>query len=60
MNRRWIFRILAAAAVTVPPTGRKAAAEAERKIHRLALHVDQKDADIMKLALGNARNAYDF
>jgi uncharacterized protein len=60
MNRRWIFRVLAAAAVTVPLTGRKVAAEGERKIHRLALHVDQNDADIMKLALGNARNAYNF
>jgi uncharacterized protein len=60
MNRRLIFRILAAAAVTVPLTGRKAAAEGERKTHRLALHVDQNDADIMKLALGNARNVYDL
>ena len=60
MNRRWIFKVLAAALVTVPLVNRKAAAAGEKKAHRLALHVDQNDVDIMKLALNNARNAYDL
>jgi uncharacterized protein len=60
MNRRWIFRILTGAAVLVPLAGRRAVAEGESKTHRLALHVAQNDADSMKRALGNARNAYDF
>ncbi len=60
MNRRWIFKVLAAAAVAVPLADRRAAAAGEKKAHRLALHVDQNDADVMKLALNNARNAYDL
>jgi uncharacterized protein len=60
MNRRWIFKVLAAAMVTVPLLDRKAGAAEEKKTHRLALHVDQNDADVMKLALNNARNAYDL
>ena len=60
MNRRWIFKVLAAAMVTVPLANRKAAAAGEKKMHRLALHVDQNDADVMKLALNNARNANDL
>jgi intracellular sulfur oxidation DsrE/DsrF family protein len=60
MNRRWIFKLLAAAAVAVPLADRRAAAAGEKKAHRLALHVDQNDPDVMKLALNNARNAYDL
>jgi uncharacterized protein len=60
MNRRWIFRILTGAAVMMPLAGRRAVAEGESKTHRLALHVSESDADGMKRALGNARNAYDF
>ena len=60
MNRRWIFKVLAAAAVAVPLLDRQAGAADEKKTHRLALHVDQNDADVMKLALNNARNAYDL
>ena len=60
MNRRWIFKVLAAAAVTAPLAGRRATAEGEKKLHRLALHVDQNDPAVMKLALNNARNAYDL
>jgi uncharacterized protein len=60
MNRRWIFRILTGAAVMAPLAGRRAVAEGESKIHRLALHVSENNADSMKRALGNARNAYDF
>jgi intracellular sulfur oxidation DsrE/DsrF family protein len=60
MNRRWIFRILAGAAVLMPLAGRRAAAEVQSKAHRLALHVGENDTDTMKRALANARNAYDF
>jgi intracellular sulfur oxidation DsrE/DsrF family protein len=65
MNRRSIVQLLTAAAVFLPLTGRKAAAEAEpaaagKKAHRLALHVDQNDPEVMKLALNNARNAHDL
>jgi uncharacterized protein len=59
MNRRWIFKVLAAA-VTVPLASRAASAASETKAHRLALHVDQNDADIMKLALNNARNCHEL
>lgn len=60
MDRRWMFRVLTGAAVMVPLAGRRAAAEGESKTHRLALHVSDNDADAMKRALANARNAYDF
>ncbi|MBO0755553.1 MAG: DsrE family protein [Bradyrhizobiaceae bacterium] len=60
MNRRWIFRLLTGVAVMVPLAGRRALAEGESKTHRLALHVSENDANAMKRALGNARNAYDF
>jgi len=60
MNRRWIFKVLTAAAVAAPLADRSAMAAGEKKPHRLALHVDQNDPDVMKLALNNARNAYDL
>jgi intracellular sulfur oxidation DsrE/DsrF family protein len=60
MNRRSIFQVLAAAAMTVPFVSRKAAAAGEKKTHRLVIHVDQNDADVMKLALNNTRNANDL
>jgi uncharacterized protein len=60
MNRRWIFKLLAATAATAPLVGQRAVAADARKTHRLALHVDQNDATVMKLALNNARNAYDL
>jgi len=60
MNRRWIVRVLAAAMVTAPLASRKADAAGEKKAHRLALHVDRNDADVMKLAFNNARNTYDL
>jgi hypothetical protein len=34
MNRRWIFKLMAAAAVAVPLADRKAAAAGEKKAHR--------------------------
>jgi intracellular sulfur oxidation DsrE/DsrF family protein len=58
MDRRWIFKLMAATVVAAPFAGRKAAAaEGDKKTHKLALHVDQNDADVMKLALNNSRNA---
>ncbi len=57
MDRRWMFRVLGAAVMAAPFASRKAAAEGEKKPHRLAIHIDQNDADVMKLALNNSRNA---
>jgi uncharacterized protein len=58
MNRRWIFKVLAATAVTLPLASRKTGAATDAKTHRLALHVDRNDAETMKVALNNARNAH--
>jgi intracellular sulfur oxidation DsrE/DsrF family protein len=60
MDRRWVFKLFAAAAVAAPLADRKAVAAGEKQPHRLAMHVDQNDADVMKLALNNARNAYEL
>src|SRR5258708_22966381 len=60
MDRRWIFKVMAATLLAVPFANRKAAAAGDKKTHRLALHVDQNDADVMKLALNNSRNAYEL
>jgi hypothetical protein len=57
MDRRWIFKVVAATVLAVPFANRKAAAEGGKKAHKLAIHVDQNDADVMKLALNNTRNA---
>src|ERR1700682_5886640 len=58
MDRRGIFRVMAATLLAVPFVSRKAvAAEGGKKAHKLAIHVDQNDADVMKLALNNTRNA---
>jgi intracellular sulfur oxidation DsrE/DsrF family protein len=57
MDRRSIFRLLAAALAGAPVIRQAAAAEA--KVHRLAIHVDQKEPAIMNLALNNARNVYE-
>jgi hypothetical protein len=57
MDRRWIFKVMAAAVLAVPFANRKAAAEGGKKAHKLAIHVDQNDAEVMKLALNNTRNA---
>ena len=59
MDRRWVFKLFAAAAVAAPLTDRQAIAAGETP-HRLALRVDQNDADVMRLALNNARNAYEL
>jgi uncharacterized protein len=64
MNRRSIITLLTGVLLTLPFTRAKASAAETgatgKKAHRLALHVDQNDADIMKLALNNARNAHDL
>ena len=57
MDRRSIFGVLAAALASAPLIRQAAAAEA--KVHRLAIHVDQKDPAVMNLALNNARNVYE-
>ena len=57
MDRRSIFGVLAAALASAPAIQRAAAGET--KVHRLAIHVDQKEPAIMNLALNNARNVYE-
>src|SRR6202049_4514276 len=58
MDRRGIFKVMAATLLAVPFAHRKAAAaEGDKKTHKLAIHVDQNDVDVMKLALNNSRNA---
>ncbi|HLH97245.1 MAG TPA: hypothetical protein VKW08_19210 [Xanthobacteraceae bacterium] len=59
MDRRGIFRAMAATLLAVPFAARKAAAEGE-KTHKLVIHVDQNDADVMKLAMNNTRNAFEL
>ncbi len=59
LDRRSIFGAGLAALAVVPLFGRKAAAAPERKQHKLAIHVDQNDPGVMRLALGNARNAHE-
>jgi hypothetical protein len=51
--------MLASAAVILP-AARSAAIAGEKRAHRLAMHIDQNDAEVMKLALNNARNAHDL
>jgi intracellular sulfur oxidation DsrE/DsrF family protein len=59
MNRRNIFAIFGAAAALAPFGVRKAAAEGDKKPHRLAIHVDQNEPGVMKLALNNTMNMYE-
>jgi intracellular sulfur oxidation DsrE/DsrF family protein len=60
MDRRSIFKISVAALAAAPLFGRKAVAAAEKKQHKLSLHVDQNDPAVMRLALGNSRNAHEL
>ena len=60
MNRRSIFSVGLAAMALVPLFGRKADAAVEKKQHKLAIHVDQNDPAVMRLALGNSRNAHEL
>jgi intracellular sulfur oxidation DsrE/DsrF family protein len=57
MDRRSILGVLAAALASTPAIRHATAAEA--KVHRLAIHVDQKEPAIINLALNNARNVYE-
>ena len=57
MDRRGIFGVMAATLLAAPFAARKAAAEGEKKTHKLVIHVDQNDAEVMKLAMNNTRNA---
>lgn len=57
MDRRSIFGVLAAALASAPAI--RQAAAAEPKVHRLAIHVDQKEPAVMNLALNNAMNVYE-
>jgi intracellular sulfur oxidation DsrE/DsrF family protein len=57
MDRRSILGALAVMLAGVPAIRQAGAAEA--KVHRLAIHVDQKDTAVMNLALNNARNVYE-
>lgn len=59
MDRRGILGVLSAAVLAAPLAARKANAE-DKKTHKLAIHVDQNDVDVMKLALNNSRNAYEL
>jgi uncharacterized protein len=61
MDRRSIFKVAMVAMAAAPLLGRKAAAaEGNKKTHKLTLHVDQNDPAVMRLALGNSRNYYDY
>jgi intracellular sulfur oxidation DsrE/DsrF family protein len=60
MDRREIFSAMAATLLAAPVASRSAAAEEAKKTHRLAIHVDQNDADVMRLALNNTRNAFEL
>ena len=60
MDRRSIFKVSVAALAVAPLFGRKAAAAVEKKQHKLAIHVDQNDAAVMRLALNNSRNAHEL
>ena len=59
MDRRGIFKVMAATLLAVPFVNRKAAAEGD-KTHKLVVHVDQNDPAVMRLALGNSRNAHEL
>ena len=60
MDRRSIFKVSVAALAAAPLFGRKAAAAVEKKQHKLVVHVDQNDPAVMRLALGNSRNAHEL
>jgi intracellular sulfur oxidation DsrE/DsrF family protein len=62
MDRRWIVRVLGAGLVTLPFVNRKATAyeKSPEKHHKLAIHVDVNDPEVMKLAFNNARNAHEL
>ena len=62
MDRRWLVKVFSAGLVTLPLLDRQAAAyeKSSEKHHKLALHVDVNDPEVMKLAFNNARNAHEL
>ena len=58
MNRRTLFGVLSTTLLVPLGIGRASAADA--KVHRLSIHVDQNDPAVMNLALGNAKNVYEY
>jgi uncharacterized protein len=60
MNRRSIFHAGLAAMAVAPLFSRKAAAEPGKRQHKLAIHVDQNDPAVMRLALNNSRNCHEL
>jgi intracellular sulfur oxidation DsrE/DsrF family protein len=61
MDRRWLVKVFSAGLVTLPIVDRAAAYEkSSEKHHKLALHVDVNDPEVMKLAFNNARNAHEL
>jgi intracellular sulfur oxidation DsrE/DsrF family protein len=59
MERRRIFRALAAAAALTPFAAKAVRAEGKKR-HKLVLHVGANSEDSMKTALGNAKNAHEL
>ena len=59
MDRRGILGVLAAGFAAMAASVRGASAEGERP-HRLVIHVDQNDPDLMNMALNNAGNVVDY
>ncbi len=57
MQRRTLFGLLGT--TLVAPLAARRATASEPKLHRLVLHVDQKDPAVMNLALNNAKNVYE-
>ena len=58
MDRRSIFR-RAGRHAREPRLSSGKQPPPKRKVHRLAIHVDQKDPAVMNLALNNTRNVYE-
>jgi uncharacterized protein len=59
MDRRSIFKVTVAALAAAPLFASKSRAEG-KKAHKLAVHVDQNDPAVMRLALANSRNAHEL
>ena len=61
MDRRWLVKVFSAGLVTLPLIDRAAAYEkSSEKHHKLAIHVDVNDPEVMKLAFNNTRNAHEL
>jgi intracellular sulfur oxidation DsrE/DsrF family protein len=64
MYRRGMLGLIGAVAAWLPAAARAetnpGTRDESRKTHRLAIHVDQNDPDVINMALGNAANAIDY